>query len=162
MKPGRIQDLNRRTTGAERDAFAAAVYSTPAGTTAIGTLRWGDAVNIVERQNRRTRVCTQGGIDGWVANGSVVELRWIGRRANRYTVPLYREATGTAKHIDLLWGDPVLVMTPGASRSRVWARNWTGYVDIRDLSTTPCWSSISSMLARATACSSRRPTAAMC
>ncbi|MGH9380446.1 MAG: ComEC/Rec2 family competence protein, partial [Thermoanaerobaculia bacterium] len=137
MTRGRIQNLNRWTNAAQRKAFEAPVFSTPTGATEIGGLRWGDEVDIVERRERRTRVRADGGVDGWVRNGGVVELRWIRRRGKAYTAPLYRESAGGAKRLDLLWGDPVLVLTPGEDRCRVWARGWTGYVDESFLGKTP-------------------------
>ena len=70
--------------------------STPTGSTKRGVLRWGDEVEILERGDRRTQVRPQGGLDGWVAKGDVVELRWIRRRGSRYTAPLFREPTGAA------------------------------------------------------------------
>jgi beta-lactamase superfamily II metal-dependent hydrolase len=52
-------------------------------------------------------------------------------------VPLFRQATGNDRIFDLLWGDPVLVMTPGAPRVRVWSRNWIGWMEADDLGTDP-------------------------
>jgi beta-lactamase superfamily II metal-dependent hydrolase len=132
MNRGRIQNLNLSTTAEEREAFEAAVFSTPTGATTLGVLRWGDEVEILERRSRRTRVRDPDGLEGWVANGSVVGLRWV-RKTSRCTVPLYREASGSAKWFDLLWGDPVMVLTPGVPRSRVRARNWTGFVTTSNL-----------------------------
>lgn len=135
---GRIQDLNRRTNAAEREAFESPVFTTPTGVTVAGVLRWGDDVEILERRDRRTHVRGVAvGVEGWVANGDVVELRWVGRRGGRFTVPLYREAEGDDERMDLLWGDPVLVMTPGDPRSRVWARGWIGWIDTRDIGAEP-------------------------
>ena len=137
MARGRIQDLHRRTDAAERLAFESAVFTTPTGATRAGTLRWGDEVEILERRDRRTRIHAPVGVEGWVRHGDVVELRWIGRSGGRFTTPLYRDATGNTKRFDLLWGDPVMVLTPGAPRSRVRARNWTGWVANANLGTTP-------------------------
>lgn len=137
MTRGRIQDLNRRTTAAERKAFEVSVFSTRTGATEIGILRWGDEVDLVERRERRIRVRADSGLDGWVRTGAVVEPRWIRRRGKAYTAPLYRESSGGEKRLDLLWGDPVLVLTPGDDRCRVWARGWTGYVDESVLGRTP-------------------------
>jgi beta-lactamase superfamily II metal-dependent hydrolase len=137
MKLGRIQDLNRRTTAAEREAFGCSVFTTPTGSKRQGVLRWGDEVDILERRDRRTRIQADGGLEGWVNKGDAVELRWVRRRGNRFTAPLYQEATGSKKWFDLLWGDPVLVLTSGTPRSRVRARNWTGWVATQDLATTP-------------------------
>jgi beta-lactamase superfamily II metal-dependent hydrolase len=137
MKPGRVQNLNRATTAAEREAHESEVFSTPTGSTSIGSLRWGDDVDIIERGDRRTCVRARSGLEGWVARGEIVELRWVRRSGSRFTVPLYRQATGSAKWFDLLWGDPVLVLTPGPARSRVRARNWTGYITNSNLGVTP-------------------------
>ena len=137
MTKGRIQDLNRRTDAAERAAFESALFTTPTGATRAATLRWGDEVEILERRDRRTRVRSLAGVDGWVRHGDVVELRWVGRNGRRFTAPLYRDATGNAKRFDLLWGDPVMVLTPGAPRSRVRARNWTGWVANANLGASP-------------------------
>lgn len=136
MIRGRIQDLNRRTDAAEREAFVATVFSTPTGATAVGTLRWGDEVDFIERRDRRTHVRASGGPEGWVANGSVVQLRWV-RKNPRFRVPLYQGSGGSAKWFDLLWGDPVMLLTPGTPRSRVRARNWTGYVSNSNLGASP-------------------------
>jgi beta-lactamase superfamily II metal-dependent hydrolase len=134
---GRIQNLNRATTAAERMAFATRLFSTRTGSTETGVLPWGETVAVLERSDRRTRIRTAGAVEGWVANGDIVQLRWIRRSASRYTAPLYRDATGSARWIDLLWGDPVLVLTPGTPRSRVRARNWTGYVANTSLGAAP-------------------------
>jgi beta-lactamase superfamily II metal-dependent hydrolase len=136
MNPGRIQNLNRPTTAAEREVFETTVFSTPTGSTQLGVLHWGDDVDYLERRDRRTRVRGPSGLEGWVANGDVVQRRWIGK-TSRYTVPLYRDSSSSAKWFDLLWGDPVLVLTPGSPRSRVRARNWTGYVSNSNLGSTP-------------------------
>jgi beta-lactamase superfamily II metal-dependent hydrolase len=136
MTPGRIQNLHRPTSAAQRQSFETTVFSTRTGSTASGVLHWGDEVDLLERGDRRTLV-RAGALQGWVANGDVVQLRWIRRSGSRYTAPLYRQATGTAKWLDLLWGDPVMVLTPGPSRSRVRARNWTGYVANSNLGATP-------------------------
>lgn len=137
MRPGRIQNLNRRTSAGEREAFETTVFTTPTGSTERGTLRWGDEIEVLERGDRRTRIRVHDGLEGWVPNGDVVELRWIKRRGGKFTAPFFREATGTGRRFDLLWGDPVLVMTPGEPRSRAWARGGTGYVDNRDLGNAP-------------------------
>jgi beta-lactamase superfamily II metal-dependent hydrolase len=137
MNLARIQNLHRRTTAAEREAFESVVFTTPTGSTRRGTLRWGDAIAILERRDRRTNIRAEDGLEGWVNNGDVVEQRWVRRRGSRFTAPLYQNATGKEKWFDLLWGDPVLVMTPGTPRSRIWARNWTGWVEEQDLGTTP-------------------------
>lgn len=137
MIRGRIQNLNRRTTAAEREAFETSVFSTPTGATELGALRWGDEVDWLERADRRTRVTAADGLEGWVANGDVVQLRWIRKSGRRFTAPLYRNESGSAKWFDLLWGDPVSVLTPGPSRSRVRARGWSGYVSNGNLGATP-------------------------
>lgn len=80
MSRARIQNLNRRTTGAEREAFESGVFSSPAGSSRVGTLHWGDEVQLLERRSRRARVRGEGGLEGWVANEDVVELRWVRRR----------------------------------------------------------------------------------
>jgi beta-lactamase superfamily II metal-dependent hydrolase len=137
MARGRIQNLNRATDAADREAFESPVFSTPTGATRLGTLRWGDDVEIVARATGRTQVRSPGGVEGWVRNGDVVELRWIRRSGSRFTVPLYRDPAGNRKWFDLLWGDPVMVLTPGAPRSRVRARNWTGWVTNSNLGGSP-------------------------
>jgi beta-lactamase superfamily II metal-dependent hydrolase len=137
MKLARIQNLHRRTTAAEREAFESVVFTTPTGSTRRGVLRWGDAVETLERRDRRTRIHADGGLEGWVNNGDVVELRWVRRRGSRFTAPLYQNATGNQKWFDMLWGDPVLVITPGTPRARVRARNWTGWAEEQDLGVTP-------------------------
>jgi beta-lactamase superfamily II metal-dependent hydrolase len=137
MAPGRIQNLNRRTDAVERGAFESAVFSTPTGSTRLATLRWGDEVEILERGTGRARVRSPAGVEGWVRHGDVVELRWVRKNGERFTVPLYRDASGAAKWFDLLWGDPVMVLTPGAPRSRVRARDWTGWVTNANLGPTP-------------------------
>ncbi|MBA3884987.1 MAG: hypothetical protein H0X67_04550 [Acidobacteria bacterium] len=135
MSRGRIQNMHRRTDAAEREAFETTIFSTRSGSGVLGSARWGDEVEILERGQSRSRV-EAGVIEGWVANGDLVELHWVRRRGAGFTAPLYKNSTGSTKLFDLLWGDPVLVLTPGDSRHRVPARNWTGYVDKRDLSTT--------------------------
>jgi hypothetical protein len=126
MKLARIQNLNRPMSAAAREAFESTVFSTPTGSARLDVLRWGDEIEILEWRDRRSRVRAEGGLEGWVAKGDVVELRWIRKSGSRYTAPLFQNATGSEKWFDLLWGDPVLVMTPSTPRSRVWARNWTG------------------------------------
>lgn len=133
---GRIQDLNSTTTAAEREAFGSTVFTTPTGSTETGTLRWGDAVEILERHDRRTRVRAGSGLEGWVQKGDVVQLGWVKRRGRgkrAYTAKLYRRETGNDAIYELLWGDPVLIMTPGEHRHRVRARGWTGWLDKRDI-----------------------------
>lgn len=134
---GRIQNLHRRTTAAQREAHQSPVFATQWGSATTGILRWGDEVDVLEHGTHRTKVRASGGSEGWVAKGDVVELRWVRKSGQRFTAPLFRNATGSAKLIDLLWGDPVLVLSRGESRWRVRARNWTGYLGTSNLVTTP-------------------------
>ena len=46
-----------------------------------------------------------------------------------FTAPLYAEATGRRRRIELLWGDRVQVLDSSAARWRVRARGIAGYVD---------------------------------
>lgn len=45
------------------------------------------------------------------------------------TAPLFLEATGSKRRLELLWGDQALLLEAGASRSKVKARGKTGWVD---------------------------------
>jgi beta-lactamase superfamily II metal-dependent hydrolase len=137
MTRGRIQNLHRRTDAAERESHESRAYTTQWGSTPAGTLRWGADVDVLERGARRTRVRTADGLEGWVNRGDVVELRWVRRTGARFTAPLYRHATGSTKALDLLWGDPVLVLSTDQHRWRVRARNWTGYISPGSLGAEP-------------------------
>lgn len=52
-----------------------------------------------------------------------------------YTAPLYAQATGSKRRIELLWGDRVLVLDASGARTRVRARGVEGYVDPSNLGT---------------------------
>jgi hypothetical protein len=84
----------------------------------------------------RSRVRAPDGVMGWVRHGDVVKLRWVRRRGDGFTVPLYRHATGAATLFDRLLVDPGMVVTPGAPLSRVRTRDGTGWVAKADLGPT--------------------------
>lgn len=132
----RIQNLHHRTSAAERESYESRAFTTQHGATPAGALRWGDHVEVVERGDRRTRIRWGDGQEGWVNKGDVVELRWVRRSGTRFTAPLYRYPTGSTKALDLLWGDPVLVLARDSPRWRVRARNWTGYISPTNLGTS--------------------------
>jgi len=86
MTLGRIQNLNRQTTAAEREAFGSAVCTTPTGSTQHEVLRWGDEVEILARGDRRTQIRAKGGLEGWVA----MERRYSGQARGRLAGPFRR------------------------------------------------------------------------
>lgn len=53
------------------------------------------------------------------------EIRYV----QAYTAPLYAEASGSGRRMDLLWGDRALVLDRSGARVRVRARGAQGYVD---------------------------------
>src|SRR5688500_14244600 len=58
--------------------------------------------------------------------GTAMPIRYVARE----TTPLYLAPTGTAKRMELLWGDRLDVIAPGPTRSQVRARgNPPGFVD---------------------------------
>lgn len=131
MSTGAIKDYSVRTSAQERLDFETRLFTADTGSDSSGTLGWGTAVEILARSGERVRV-RSGDVEGWVRAEHVVERRyvrrWWYRGEARYTASVYDSESGGSEVFELLWGDRVQVLEPGASRSRVRARGGTGWV----------------------------------
>ena len=135
MPKGLIRDYSRRTRASDRESFTTPLFETADGNVELDVLRWGDEVELDEREpgipSPRQRV-VKAGTTGFVQSEHVVLLAYVDRRreggAWRYTAPLYEKETGSAKKFDVLWGDRLQILAMGTSRSRVRVRGYEGWL----------------------------------